>query len=68
MNLLAVGLEPVLRLMRGRAVGTCFACGGVIRPSDERLRLRGDRLVHRRCATYRTRTRRSGSSRIGFPG
>ena len=68
MNLLDVGLAPVRRLMRRRTVGTCFVCRGPILPSDERLRLRGETLVHRRCATYRLRTRRSDRTRPGFPG
>jgi hypothetical protein len=68
MNLLDVGLAPVRRLMRRHTVGTCFVCRGPILPSDERLRLRADTLVHRRCATYRTRTRRPARSRVGFPG
>jgi hypothetical protein len=68
MNLLDVGIAPVRRLLRQGTAGTCFVCRGTILPSDERLRLRGDTLVHRRCATYRIRTRRSTGSRIGFPG
>jgi hypothetical protein len=66
MNLLNVGLAPVRRLMGGGAVTTCFVCQRPILPSEERLRLHGETVVHRRCATYRIRTRRSGS-RLGFP-
>jgi hypothetical protein len=68
MNLIDVGLAPVRRLMRQRTLGTCFVCRGAILPSDARLRLRGETLVHRRCATYRSRNGRSAGSRIGFPG
>jgi hypothetical protein len=66
-NLLDVGLAPVRRLMRRRTVATWFVCRAPILPSHERLRLRGETLVHRRCATYRIRGRRSAGSRIGFP-
>ena len=66
MNLLDLGLAPVRRLMGGGAVTTCFVCHEPILPSEERLRLRGDTVVHRRCATYRVRNGRSGS-RLGFP-
>jgi hypothetical protein len=68
MNLVDVGLAPVRRLMGRATSGTCFACHKPILPSEERLRLRGETVVHRRCATYRTRTNRSASSRLGFPG
>jgi hypothetical protein len=39
-----------------------------ILPSEERLRLRGDTVVHRRCATYRIRNHGRSGSRLGFPG
>ena len=68
MNLLQAGLTPVRRLMRTWPGATCFACRGPILPSEERLRLRGDTFVHRRCATYRMRNRSSSGSRLGFPG
>jgi hypothetical protein len=68
MNLLDVGLAPVRRLMGRAPTGTCFVCRRPILPSEERMRLRGDTVVHRRCATYRVRTHGSSGSRIGFPG
>jgi hypothetical protein len=68
MNLLTAGLAPVRRLLHRGSAPTCFVCRGRIEPSDERLRLRGDTVVHRDCATYRVRTRRSAGSRVGFPG
>jgi hypothetical protein len=37
----------------------CFACGRPIAPGDERLRVRGGAMVHRACATYELRRRRS---------
>jgi hypothetical protein len=67
MNLIDAGLAPVRRLIRRAGTDTCFVCHGPILPSEERLRLRGETIVHRRCATYRVRTRRSPGSRLGFP-
>ena len=66
MNLVQLGLEPVRRLMGRGPVTTCFVCHKLILPSEERLRVRGDTVVHRRCATYRTRNRGSSGSRLGF--
>jgi hypothetical protein len=66
MNLVQLGLEPVRRLMGRGFTSTCFVCRKPILPSEERLRLRGDTVVHRRCATYRIRTGRSSGSRLGF--
>jgi hypothetical protein len=68
MNLVDVGLAPVRRLMGRAGAETCFVCHEPILPSEERIRLRGETLVHRRCATYRVRARRSPGSRLGFPG
>jgi hypothetical protein len=67
MNLLDASLAPVRRMMRRGSAPTCFVCHSRILPSEERLRLRGETLVHRRCATYQIRTRRSSGSRLGFP-
>ena len=67
MNLLDASLAPVRRLMRRGPVSTCFVCRKPILPSDERMRLRGDTIVHRRCATYRIRNRTTEASRLGFP-
>jgi hypothetical protein len=66
MNLVQLGLAPVRRLMGQGVATTCFVCQRPILPSDERLRLRGDTVVHRRCATYRVRNRHSSGSRLGF--
>jgi len=63
-----VGLAPLRRLIRRTGSGTCFVCHKPILPSEERLRLRGETLVHRRCATYRLRSQRSSGWRLGFPG
>jgi hypothetical protein len=68
MNLTQAGLGPLRRLLRRGTHPTCFVCKGHILPSEERMRLRGEAVVHQRCATYRMRTHRGASSRSGFPG
>jgi hypothetical protein len=68
MNLLDAGIARVRELMHGGPAPTCFVCRAPIAPSEERLRLRRDTVVHRRCATYKTRTRRAPGSRLGYPG
>jgi hypothetical protein len=67
MNPLTAGLAPVRRLLHRGSAPTCFVCGRRIDAPEERLRLRGDTVVHRQCATYRVRTRNSAGSRLGFP-
>jgi hypothetical protein len=67
MNLFDMGLGPIRRMMRPASQGSCFICRGRIDAGEERLRLRGDTVVHRRCATYRLRNRPM-DSRLGFPG
>jgi hypothetical protein len=49
----------------GRPV--CLVCGRGLGNKDERLRLRGGAFVHRGCATYDMRRRRTGSERLGYP-
>ena len=49
----------------GRPV--CLVCGDSVSPRDERMRLRGGTVVHRRCATYDMRRRRVGAARLGYP-
>jgi hypothetical protein len=51
MNPLRTGIAPVRRLLRPGPTPTCFVCKSRILPSEERLRIRGDTIVHRRCAT-----------------
>jgi hypothetical protein len=68
MNPLRTGIAPVRRLLRPGPTPTCFVCKSRILPSEERLRIRGDTIVHRRCATYSMRTHRGHGSRLGFPG
>ena len=60
MNLIDAGLAPVRRLMSRAPLSTCFVCQRPILPSEERMRLRCETIVHQRCATYRIRNRRSG--------
>jgi hypothetical protein len=36
-----------------RVLGHCEVCGGPVREGDATVRLTGDGLVHRGCATYR---------------
>jgi hypothetical protein len=45
----------------------CFACGRRISPRESRLRVRGGTVVHRACATYQLRRRRTGVERLGYP-
>jgi hypothetical protein len=65
---------PTVKLTRAvRAAGrtddpVCLLCRKDVRRDEQRLRLRGETYVHRRCATYRMRNVRSGRSRVGFPG
>ena len=46
---------------------TCLACGRPVSDRDETIRIRGGTVVHRRCATYVARRRRTGSDRLGYP-
>ena len=50
----------------GRPV--CLVCSRGLATGDERLRLRGGAFVHRECATYDMRRRRTGAERLGYPG
>jgi hypothetical protein len=63
-------IENVRSVMVARSRGgkpVCFACGRTIAPGDERLRVRGGTLLHRACATYELRRRRTGTERLGYP-
>ena len=58
----------VMRLMNDRTIDRLEEEHAVVTsPSEERVRLRGETVVHRRCATYRLRNRDSSGSRLGFP-
>jgi hypothetical protein len=61
-NLLDLSLAQIRRLVHPPASQRCFVCHKPIQPSEERLRLHHDTVVHRRCATYRMRNGH------GFPG
>ena len=45
----------------------CLSCRGPVSSGDETVRLRGGGVVHRRCATYVMRRRRTGGERLGYP-
>jgi hypothetical protein len=49
----------------GRPV--CLVCGRGVSARDEQMRLRGGAIVHRACATYDMRRRRTGDGRLGYP-
>jgi hypothetical protein len=62
-------LESIIIVMgspRGRRP-VCLVCGRGIGPGEELMRLRGETLVHRRCASYQMRRRREGAERLGYP-
>ena len=62
-------LDSVRRAMAtprgGRPV--CLVCGRMVAARDKPMRLRGGAMVHRGCATYDMRRRRTGSARLGYP-
>jgi hypothetical protein len=62
-------LDTVRQVLAPRSGGrpSCLVCGRAVAPRDERMRLRGDVVVHRACATYEMRRRRVGSGRLGYP-
>jgi hypothetical protein len=62
-------IDSILAAMAGRreAGPACLVCGRLVRPREDRLRLRGGTIVHRACATYEMRRRRVGSGRLGYP-
>ena len=62
-------LESIISVMgspRGRRP-VCLVCGRGIGPGEKLMRLRGETLVHRRCASYQMRRRREGAERLGYP-
>jgi hypothetical protein len=52
---------------RGGGRPVCLVCGRGVSQGDERVRLRGGVVVHRGCATYDMRRRRTGAERLGHP-
>jgi adenine-specific DNA methylase len=66
MVLLIDNIRQAMRSPRGgRPV--CVVCGRAVSERDEQMRLRGGVLVHRACATYEMRRRRTGDARLGYP-
>jgi hypothetical protein len=62
-------LDSIISVMgspRGRRP-ICLVCGRSITKGQELMRLRGEMVVHRRCATYDMRRRREGVERLGYP-
>ena len=69
MRTMAPLLESIISVMgspRGRRP-VCLVCGRGIGPGEELMRLRGETVVHRRCATYEMRRRPKGAERLGYP-
>ena len=60
-------ITAVMRTLRETPTQPCLVCGGRIGARDERVRIRGELHVHRQCATYSMRRRRTGSARLGYP-
>jgi hypothetical protein len=59
-------IRAVMRSSRGgRPV--CLVCGRAVSERDAPMRLRGGATVHRACATYDMRRRRTGDGRLGYP-
>ena len=62
-------LDSIISVMgspRGRRP-VCWVCGHRIASGEPLMRLRGETVVHRRCATYAMRRRRQGRERLGYP-
>ena len=64
----ADSLSRVLRAALRSNDPACLLCGKDVKQDEARVRLRGDSVVHSRCATYRMRNRRGSDSRLGYPG
>jgi predicted RNA-binding Zn-ribbon protein involved in translation (DUF1610 family) len=47
---------------RSAALGTCPVCGRKVRQRHEHVRAWSGKYAHRDCASYRPRSRRTGSS------
>ena len=59
-------IRQAMRSLRGgRPV--CLMCGRAVTDGDAQMRLRGGAVVHRACATYDMRRRRTGGARLGYP-
>jgi hypothetical protein len=62
-------IDNIRQAMRSPRGGrpVCLMCGRAVADSDEPMRLRGGAVVHRTCATYDMRRRRTGEARLGYP-
>jgi hypothetical protein len=62
-------IDTVLSVMASsRGSGSdCLVCHRKVAADAPRMRLRGGVVVHRECATYDMRRRRTGSERLGYP-
>lgn len=60
------GLRSAISFGRG-GHPVCIVCGRTVSSRQEPLKLRGGTIVHRECATYDLRRRRTGAARLGYP-
>jgi hypothetical protein len=62
-------IDNIRQAMRSPRGGrpVCLVCGRTVSDRDEQMRLRGGARVHRACATYEMRRRRTGEARLGYP-
>lgn len=62
-------IDNIRQAMRSPRGGrpVCLMCGRAVADGDEQMRLRGGAVVHRTCATYEMRRRRTGDARLGYP-
>jgi hypothetical protein len=62
-------IDNIRQAMRSPRGGrpVCLMCARAVADGDEQLRLRGGAVVHRECATYDMRRRRTGDARLGYP-
>lgn len=67
MSPLIDSIRSVMNSPRGRSP-ICPVCRRRVVRDDERVRQRGGTVVHRACATYDKRRRRTGEEPLGHPG
>ena len=62
-------IDNIRQAMRSPRGGrpVCLMCGRAVAHGEEQMRLRGGAVVHRACATYDMRRRRTGEARLGYP-
>jgi hypothetical protein len=61
-------IDNIRQAMRSPRGGrpVCLVCGRAVSEAEQ-MRLRGGAFVHRTCATYDMRRRRTGEGRLGYP-